>query len=78
MGSTGQTLRGLHDFVFAKPFESRPKAIFLESVAGLDRQRAVEGHRVASTLIEAIFDPLSYLRLGNTEREGLLFSTESG
>ena len=59
-GSTGQTLRGLRDFVLAMPFEVRPKAIFLENVAALDAKRAVEGHRVATTLIKEVFDPLGY------------------
>ena len=34
--------------------------IFLENVAALDKKRAVEGHRVATTLIKEVFDPLGY------------------
>ena len=68
-GSTGQTLRGLRDFVLAMPFEVRPKAMFLENVAALDAKRAVEGHRHATTLIKEVFDPLGYsCDLGNSER----------
>ena len=59
-GSTGQTLSGLHGFVGATPFELRPKVILLENVAALAKQRAVEGHKVATTLIKDIFDPLGY------------------
>eukprot|EP00974_Lingulodinium_polyedra_P047036 4511133-Lingulodinium_polyedra.AAC.1 len=59
-GSTGQTLSGLRDFVLAMPFELRPTVIFLENVAALGTQRAVEGHKVATTLIKEVFDPLGY------------------
>ena len=59
-GSTGQTLRGLHGFVGATPFEPRPKVTFWENVVALDKQRAVEGHRVATVLIKEVFDPSGY------------------
>ena len=50
----------MRDFVLAMPFEVRPKVIFLENVAALAKRRAVEGHRVATTLIKEVFDPLGY------------------
>ena len=46
--------------MLAMPFELRPTVILLENVAALDRKRAVEGHRVATTLIQEVFDPLGY------------------
>ena len=59
----------MHDFVLAVPFEVRPKAIFLENVAALDAKRAVEGHRVATTLIKEVCDPLGdSCDLGNSGR----------
>ena len=68
-GSTRQTLSGLHGFVSATPFESRPKAVFLENVAALGNQRVVEGHGVATTLRKEVCDPFRrLLRLGNRAR----------
>ncbi len=60
-GSTGNTLRGLRDFIEALPHEERPQLLFLENVACLDHQRAAEGYRLGTMLIADIFDNLGYV-----------------
>ena len=78
-GSTGQTLSGLRDFVLAMPFEVRPKVLLLENVAALDKKRAVEGHRVATTLIKEVFDPLGYsCDWATVSAQGFYFAAASG
>ena len=60
-GSTGETLRGLLNYVRSIPFESRPYIILLENVANMAKRREVEqGCKVAAQIVADLFDKLGY------------------